>query len=106
MLQAMPDSTPALTLSLHPSIAEIPAADWDACAGDDNPFVSHAFLAALEASGSASSRTGWLPQHAALRDAADPLALNPAYDSGDHLHPNDAGHAAMAAAVDLRELRE
>jgi len=43
---------------------------------------------------------------AALRDANDPLALNPTYDSGDHLHPNDAGNAAMAAAVDLRELRE
>jgi lysophospholipase L1-like esterase len=32
----------------------------------------------------------------------DPLRLNPAYDSGDHLHPNDAGYAAMAAAIPLR----
>ncbi|BCJ43924.1 SGNH hydrolase [Actinoplanes ianthinogenes] len=39
---------------------------------------------------------------AAMRDPADPLRLNPAYDSGDHLHPNDAGMAAMAAAVPLR----
>ncbi|GAA4596299.1 lysophospholipase L1-like esterase [Actinoplanes octamycinicus] len=39
---------------------------------------------------------------AAVRDPADPLRLNPAYDSGDHLHPNDAGMAAMAAAVPLR----
>jgi lysophospholipase L1-like esterase len=30
--------------------------------------------------------------------------LNPAYDSGDHLHPNDAGYAAMAAAVDISRL--
>jgi len=43
---------------------------------------------------------------AVLRDPADPLALNPKYDSGDHLHPNKAGHAAMAAAVDLKELLE
>ena len=43
---------------------------------------------------------------AALRDENDHQALNPTYDSGDHLHPNDAGNAAMAAAVDLRELRE
>lgn len=43
---------------------------------------------------------------AALRDPADPQALNPLFDSGDHLHPNKAGHAAMAAAVDLRELME
>jgi lysophospholipase L1-like esterase len=28
----------------------------------------------------------------------------PAYDVGDHLHPNDAGYAAMAAAVDLNAL--
>ncbi len=37
----------------------------------------------------------------ALRDPADPLRMLPAYDSGDHLHPNDAGYRAMAAAVDL-----
>ena len=41
----------------------------------------------------------------AMGDPADPLALNPAYDSGDHLHPNEAGMAAMAAAVPLRYLR-
>ena len=38
----------------------------------------------------------------ALRDPARPERLHPAFDSGDHLHPNDAGYAAMAAAVDLR----
>jgi lysophospholipase L1-like esterase len=43
---------------------------------------------------------------AALRDPADPQALNPLLDSGDHLHPNKAGHAAMAAAIDLHELLE
>jgi predicted N-acyltransferase len=59
-----------LTLSLHKSIAEIPPEDWLACAGADNPFVSHAFLAAVEESGSANARTGWLPQHAVLRDGA------------------------------------
>jgi lysophospholipase L1-like esterase len=41
----------------------------------------------------------------AMRDPADPIALNPAYDSGDHLHPNDAGMVAMAAAVPLRFFR-
>ena len=43
---------------------------------------------------------------AVLRNPADPAALNPLYDNGDHLHPNKAGHAAMASAVDLRELQE
>ena len=76
----MPDGSPALTLSLHPSIASIDAAEWDACAGDDNPFVSHAFLSAVEDSGSAGPRTGWLPQHAALRDGGGQLlAAAPMY---------------------------
>lgn len=42
---------------------------------------------------------------AATRDPADPQRLRPEFDSGDHLHPNDAGAAAMAAAVPLRFLR-
>ncbi|PZF84033.1 SGNH/GDSL hydrolase family protein [Jiangella anatolica] len=41
---------------------------------------------------------------AVLRDPDRPLRLRAEYDSGDHLHPGDAGYAAMAAAVDLSEL--
>src|SRR5690242_12989846 len=66
-LSVMPDGSATLTLTLHPRIAEISAADWDVCAGDGNPFIGHAFLSALEDSGSAGARTGWLPQHAVLR---------------------------------------
>jgi lysophospholipase L1-like esterase len=40
----------------------------------------------------------------ALQDPANPLQLNPAYDSGDHLHPNEAGHAAIANTVDIKLL--
>ncbi|MEU0088969.1 SGNH/GDSL hydrolase family protein [Kribbella sp. NPDC006257] len=40
----------------------------------------------------------------AVADPADPQALNPLYNSGDSLHPNDAGYRAMAAAVDLASL--
>ena len=69
----MPDGTPEFSLTLHRSVAEIPAAEWDACATDTNPFVSHAFLAALEESGSIGGRSGWLAQHAALRDPAGRL---------------------------------
>ncbi|MBS0561299.1 MAG: N-acetyltransferase [Proteobacteria bacterium] len=76
----MPDGAPEFTLTLHPKIAEIDAADWDVCAGPDNPFVSHAFLSALEDSGSANARTGWLPQHASLRDPDGRLiAVAPMY---------------------------
>lgn len=38
---------------------------------------------------------------AVMSDPADPLRLNPIYDSGDHLHPNDAGYQAMANAINL-----
>ena len=61
-------------------INEILAEDWDACAGPDDPFCSHAFLAALEESGSVSLETGWLPHHIALENGAnDVLAVAPLY---------------------------
>lgn len=41
---------------------------------------------------------------AALRDPADPSRIAAAYDSGDHLHPGDAGNRAMAEAVDLEQI--
>lgn len=41
----------------------------------------------------------------ALRDPYDPRGLRPDYDSGDHLHPSDAGYRQMAEAFDLRELK-
>ena len=37
----------------------------------------------------------------AVRDPADPTRLLPAFDSGDHLHPNDAGYQTMANTIDL-----
>src|ERR1700726_3824452 len=77
-----------ITLEAVSSVSQIPAADWDACASPTpepaslngldmlaspgapdyscanskisyNPFVSHAFFSAIEASGSATPRTGW-----------------------------------------------
>jgi len=41
---------------------------------------------------------------AVLRDPANQSRINPAFDSGDHLHPGDAGNRAMAEAVNLDEL--
>ncbi|WP_343076488.1 SGNH/GDSL hydrolase family protein [Jiangella mangrovi] len=41
---------------------------------------------------------------AVLRDPADPQRIRPEYDSGDHLHPGDAGYQAMADAVELSVL--
>ncbi len=70
----MPDDAAAFSLTLHPRIADIAPAEWDGCAGEANPFVSHGFLSALEESFSATARTGWLPQHAVLRDAGGAIA--------------------------------
>jgi uncharacterized protein len=67
-------ASPEITLEAVSSISAIPASEWDACAnpGADagiaskpyyNPFVSHAFFAAVEASGSATPRTGWGARH-------------------------------------------
>jgi lysophospholipase L1-like esterase len=41
----------------------------------------------------------------AVRDPYDPHKLRPQFDSGDHLHPDDQGYAAMAAAFDLSDLK-
>jgi uncharacterized protein len=69
----MPDDAPALDIGLVRSISAVPAAEWDAVAGVDkegagNPFTSHAFLAALEDSGSVAAKSGWAPHHMAVRD--------------------------------------
>ncbi|MCF7221804.1 SGNH/GDSL hydrolase family protein [Marilutibacter chinensis] len=41
---------------------------------------------------------------AILRDPSRPTRMRPAYDSGDHLHPGDAGYRAMAEAIDIGAL--
>ncbi|WP_293882499.1 GNAT family N-acetyltransferase [Sphingomonas sp.] len=60
----------AVTARIGNGIAAFDAVQWDACAGDANPFVSHAFLSALEKSGSAVAGTGWQPVPIAI-DATD-----------------------------------
>ncbi|WP_342644276.1 GNAT family N-acetyltransferase [Rhodoligotrophos ferricapiens] len=82
----MGDSSEAV-ISVEGAIADIDAAAWDACANPPqrpyNPFVSHAFLKALEASGSVSAKTGWLPRHLVLRDASGGIAgCMPCYIKG------------------------
>jgi predicted N-acyltransferase len=68
------------TLRLVGRLADVSAADWDACAGADNPFLSHAFLLALEESGSATAKTGWAPHHLVLDDAnGRPVGCVPMY---------------------------
>lgn len=67
------DDQDAFTLRVASEIAAVPAADWDACAGPENPFVRHAFLKALEDAQCASAEEGWMPQHLLLEDPSGRL---------------------------------
>ncbi len=59
-------------MRLHAEIvgrmADVAAGDWDALEAAGNPFLSHAFLEALESAGCVGGDTGWQPQHLLLRD--------------------------------------
>jgi predicted N-acyltransferase len=84
----MPDGREQAEASVRlvKAIDEVPAEQWDACAGLDNPFLSHAFLSALEESESVCPSTGWLPQHLLYEDEAGRLVgAAPLYLKG-HSH--------------------
>ena len=61
-------------------VSSFDPAQWDACAGTGNPFLTHAFLSALEESGSATAEAGWQPLPIAI-DGPDGtlVAAAPAY---------------------------
>jgi predicted N-acyltransferase len=78
---------PSLNLRTLAAVNEVDAAVWDACAcpaGEPvNPFPTHAFLHALEASGSAVRERGWQPCHLVLEtDAGEVLGAVPNYVKG------------------------
>jgi uncharacterized protein len=65
--------------TLH-HLSELDAATWDAMRPDGQPFLRHAFLSALEDSGSVGGRSGWQAAHQLWLDAQQrPLAAMPAY---------------------------
>ncbi len=78
-----------LTIRIAQSFSDIESAAWDACANPAdsndqeerfNPFITHAFLSACEASGSAVARTGWGGAHVLVEDGAGQLlAAAPCY---------------------------
>ncbi|OJY36304.1 MAG: GNAT family N-acetyltransferase [Rhodobacterales bacterium 65-51] len=73
-----------LTVTLAESIAAVPAADWDALAAPgtgrpDDPFTTHRFLLALEASGSTGPGTGWLARPLLVHRGAQMIAAAPLY---------------------------
>lgn len=61
-------------------VSDLPAAEWDALTDGGNPFVSHAFLAAMENSRSVGGRSGWAPAPVVIEAADGTLAgALPAY---------------------------
>jgi predicted N-acyltransferase len=74
-----------MRIELLDHIADVPGADWDALTGTRpgarprDPFTTHRFLHALEASGSVGPGTGWTPRHLVLRDGGRLVAAMPLY---------------------------
>lgn len=72
-----------IVVETAPSLSEIAADEWDRLAAPDrrtvNPFVRHAFLLALERSGSVGAGTGWTPFHVTVRRGGTLIAAAPAY---------------------------
>ncbi|WP_027442417.1 GNAT family N-acetyltransferase [Erythrobacter cryptus] len=76
-------SDAALTVRIAPSVGAFGRAAWNALGGNDNPFVSHEFLTAMEDSGSVGPGTGWEPAPIAITDDSGRLlAALPAYAKG------------------------
>ena len=80
-------NTPTIEITLHPSLAEISASDWDACANPEggrpeDPFTTYRFLKALEDSGSVGGRSGWQPRYLVARADGHLIACAPMYAKG------------------------
>ena len=83
--------TSPITVRVATCIAALAAADWDRCANPPaaeaadrsgerhNPFLSHAFLKALEVSGSVGGRSGWSPAHVVVEEGGRVVAAAPTY---------------------------
>ena len=83
--------TASTKIQIATAIAALDAAQWDACANPPgceaagcggeryNPFLSHAFLKALEDSGCVGGRSGWTPAHVAVAENGRLVAATPAY---------------------------
>ncbi len=97
----MDDARAPLTVSVLPAIDGISAAEWDSCAGGGDPFVSHAFLSALEASGSVGPGTGWHPAHLLARHDGQVAGVAPAYlkthSQGEYIFDHGWADAYMRA---------
>jgi predicted N-acyltransferase len=84
-------------------LAQIAPEVWDRLTGQDDPFVEHAFLHALEQSGCVGRGTGWLPCHVLLRDAGELVAALPLYlkahSYGEYVFDFGWAQAALRAGI-------
>ena len=80
-LGSRPDeaSAPGCTVTTVGRIADVPASQWDALAGEDHPFTRHAFLDALERHGCVGEQVGWIPSHVLVHAGGRLVGATPAY---------------------------
>ncbi|MEG0194362.1 MAG: SGNH/GDSL hydrolase family protein [Stenotrophomonas sp.] len=90
-----------LGATLTPFAAALPGTPLDDYYAPDKDALRQQLNAWLRTD---SPFDGVIDLDVALRDPADPSRMAAAHDSGDHLHPGDAGNRAMAEAVDLEVL--
>ncbi len=75
----MADREADIVARIAGGVSALAAAEWDAIAGEDDPFLSHAFLALLEESGSVGESTGWTPLPILVDRAGKITSAAPAY---------------------------
>ncbi|MBN1204038.1 MAG: N-acetyltransferase [Myxococcaceae bacterium] len=96
---------PSIRVQVLDSITDVPAAQWDALAGPSAPpFVRHAWLAAMEESGSAQVDTGWGPHHLTLWRGETLIAAAPAYrkyhSMGEYIYDFAWAQAAQRMGIE------
>ena len=69
-----------MKVRIHTSISEITADAWNALVRDNNPFLRHEFLNAMERHGCVGEKFGWLPRHIAVYEDDLLIAAMPLYE--------------------------
>ena len=75
----MADREAEIVARIASGVSALPAAEWDALAGGDDPFLSHAFLSLFETSGSVGEGTGWTALPILIDREGRTTAAAPAY---------------------------
>ena len=110
MTDQSPDGT--IAVNILTSLDQIAPGDWDACACPEaadggrpnDPFTTHRFLHALEASGSVGRGTGWEPRYLSAELDGEIIAVAPLYakghSQGEYIFDHNWAHAYESAGGD------